>query len=574
MKKIGKYIIVALLTTIGFFQSCETTDLDLKVSPNELDPTSGDPNLQLNSIQLAYTTSINNLSDIGGELTRIQYMSGRIYFNNYAGGTLSGTWERTYSSGFSFGQNLGIWTNVDGLIALDAATDVDYSFHVAVGQTLKAHMLLLLADYIGEAVYDEAGNPDEFPAPMMQDGSEIYTAAMSLLDEAATLFAADPPAQGATDFFYDGDTDKWSKLVNTLKLKAHITTGNTAGFDAVIAGGNYINDTADDFQFQYGSRALQPDTRHPDYADDYTPSGADTWRSNWLMQYMLNTDDPRIRYYFYRQSGGTPGAFDVDGVAVDPNEETLACSLAIAPVHYQESEWAYCSVDSGYWGRSHGNNEGSPPDGFLKTAIGVYPAAGKFDDNDFAVDEEDPSYDPTVGLGKGGGGAGIEPIILASYVDFWQADNAMAKGSADAVIEGFFRSGLEKSIAKVQTFGAVDPTADLSFAPTETDVTTWIDDIIADFSAATGEDKMNIFADQYFVTMYGGSVEAYNYYRKTGYPTNLAPNWEPDPGPFPRSLMYPQSEVLTNPNLTQKTDLTQQVFWDTNPASPTFPAAN
>ncbi|MDF0708958.1 SusD/RagB family nutrient-binding outer membrane lipoprotein [Flagellimonas okinawensis] len=571
MKKISKYIIVALLTTVGIFQSCETTDLDIRVSPNELDPTSGDPNLQLNAIQLAYVTSINNLSDIGGELTRIQYMNGRIYFNNYGGGTLSGTWERTYSSGGSFDdQDLGIWTNVDGLIALDAASEVDYSFHVAVGQTLKAHMLMLLVDYIGEAVYTEAGDPVEFPAPMMDDGAAVYAAALSLLDEAGAMFAANPPAQGATDFFYDGDTDKWSKLVNTLKLKAHITTGNTAAFDAVIAGGDYISSTDDDFQFQYGSRALQPDTRHPDYADDYTPSGADNYRSNWLMEYMLNTDDPRIRYYFYRQSAGTPGAVDVDGNDVDPNEETLACSLAVPPVHYQESEWAYCSVDNGYWGRSHGNNEGGPPDGFTKTATGVYPAGGKFDDNDFA----DEDADSTVGLGKGGGGAGIEPIILASYVDFWQADNAMAKGAADATIEAFFRAGLEKSIAKVQTFGVLDPLGDLSFAPDATEVETWIDGIIADFSAATGDEKMNIFADQYFVTMYGGSVEAYNYYRKTGYPTNLAPNWEPNPGPFPRTLLYPQSEVITNPNLTQKVDLTQQVFWDTNPASPAFPAAN
>ncbi|MCR9227092.1 MAG: SusD/RagB family nutrient-binding outer membrane lipoprotein [Flavobacteriaceae bacterium] len=570
MKKINKYIIVALLTVAGLFQACETTDLDIKTSPNELDPTSGDPNLQLNAIQLAYVTSMNNLSDLGGELTRIQYMSGRIYFNNYGGGTLSGTWERTYSSGSSFGQNLGIWTNVDGLIALDATSDVDYSFHVAVGQTLKAHMLMLLVDYIGEAVYSEAGNPDEFPAPLMDDGASVYAEALALLDEAEAMFNAGPSTQGATDFFYDGDTTKWAKLVNTLRLKAYITTGNTAAFDAVIAEGdaNFISSTEDDFQFQYGTRSLQPDTRHPDYGTDYTVSGAGAYRSNWLMQYMLNVDDPRIRYYFYRQSGATPGA------DADPDEETLACSLAIPPVHYQESEWAYCAVPEGYWGRSHGNNEGTPPDGFQRTAVGVYPAAGKFDDDDFAVPEDDDNYDPVVNLGAGGGGAGIEPIILASYVDFWRADNAMAKGSSDAIIEGFFRDGLQKSIEKVQAFGSLDPSADLSFAPTETEITDWIDGIIADFSAASGDEKMDIFADQYFVTMYGGSSEAYNFYRKTGYPTNLAPNWEPDPGAFPRTFLYPQSEVITNPNLTQKTDMAQQVFWDTNPASPAFPPAN
>lgn len=574
MKKIGKYIIVALLT-VGFFQSCETTDLDLRVSPNELDPTSGDPSLLLNSIQLSYVTSINNLSDIGGELTRIQYMNGRIYFNNYPGGTLSGTWERTYSSGNSFdNQDLGIWTNVDALIDIDASSDVDYSFHIAVGQTLKAHMLMLLVDYTGEAVYTEAGNPDEFPAPAMDDGASVYASALALLDEAESMFSAGPSPQGATDFFYGGDTAKWVKLINSLRLKAYVTTGNTAAFDAVIAGGDFIIETEDDFQFQYGTRALQPDTRHPDYADDYTVSGAGNYRSNWLMEYMLNVEDPRIRYYFYRQSSGTPGAVDAFGDPVDPDEETLACSLAVPPIHYQESEWAYCSVDNGYWGRSHGNNEGGPPDGFQKTATGVYPAAGKFDDDDFTVPDDDPDYDGLVGLGEGGEGAGIEPIILASYVDFWRADNEMAKGGSAATIEGFFRDALVKSIAKVQSFGSLDPAGDLSFAPTEDEVTAWIDGIIAEFSAATGDEKMDIFADQYFVTMYGGSVEAYNYYRKTGYPTNLAPNWEPNPGPFPRSLLYPQSEVITNPNLTQKEDMTQQVFWDTNPASPAFPPAN
>ena len=84
------------------------------------------------------------------------------------------------------------------------------------------------------------------------------------------------------------------------------------------------------------------------------------------------------------------------------------------------------------------------------------------------------------------------------------------------------------------------------------------------------------FAEQYFTTLYGGGfTESYNYYRKTGFPNNFGfPNWEPDPGPFPRTYLLPQNEVLNNPNLTQRTDLTTQVFWDTNPASPTFPPAN
>ena len=177
---------------------------------------------------------------------------------------------------------------------------------------------------------------------------------------------------------------------------------------------------------------------------------------------------------------------------------------------------------------------------------------------------------PGVGLGQGGGGAGIEPIILSSYVEFWIGEMATSDtDKADAL-----RAGLEKSIAKVQSFGALDGSADLSFEPTETEVDEYIDDIVTAFNNATGDDKENIFAEQYFTTLYGGGFESFNYYRKTGFPTTVSPNWEPDPGPFPRSLLLPQNEVLNNPNLQQRSDLTTQVFWDNNPASPTFPPAN
>ncbi|MBT8179411.1 MAG: SusD/RagB family nutrient-binding outer membrane lipoprotein, partial [Eudoraea sp.] len=327
------------------------------------------------------------------------------------------------------------------------------------------------------------------------------------------------------------------------------------GFNQVIARNNFISDNDDDFEFQYGTSELQPDTRHPDFAADYTPSGANIYQSNWIMNEMLVKDDPRIRYYFYRQVDATPGA------DAPPDEETLACSLEVPPLHWTDGGFTiYCSVPNGYWGRSHGNDQGTPPDNFTRTAVGVYPAGGRFDDSSFDV----------VGLGLGGAGAGIEPIILASYVDFWRGD--MAASDADKAT--FLRAGLEKHIEKVQGFGALDANADLSEEPDAAEVTAYIDGVIADFNAASGDDKENIFAEQYWITLYGGAAESYNYYRKTGYPSTLIPNWELDPGPFPRTFLFPQNEVITNPNLSQRTDLTTQVFWDTNPASPTFPPAN
>ena len=558
MKKIIKYVLTVFIAGT-FLNSCETTDLDLKVSPNDLAADQADPNLLLNSVQLAYASNMQIFNNRGAELTRIDYMFGRNYFNNYPGDTFDGTWERTYSSGVNLiGDPLvdvGIYTNVSTLQSIDAGSDTDFSFHVAVGQTLKAHMLLLLVDYLGEAVFTQANNPAEFPAPILDDGASVYAAALALLDEAGTMFAADPGTQGATDFFYAGNTGKWTKLVNTLKLKAAVTTGDSATFNSLIAADNYISTSADDFEWQYGVKENAPDNRHTDYQVQYTPSGARQYRSVWLMDQMLQNSDPRRQYYFYRQNATVPGADDSDG----PDEQTIVCSLATPPLHY--AGFAYCFLEQGYWGRAHGNNEGGPPDNFLRTTTGVYPAGGNFDDSRFSP----------VGLGQGGKGAGIEPIILASYVDFWKGQNAIASGG-DAT--AFLKTGIERSIAKVQGFGALDGAADLSTEPSEAVVTIFVDNVMADYAAASGDAKMNIFSEQYWVAMYGGGSESYNYYRKTGFPKTLSPNWEADPGPLPRTFLYPQSEVITNANLSQRTDMNTQVFWDTNPAGPAFPSSN
>jgi len=548
MKNLVKYLSIVLVA-VGFFSACETTELNQLVSPNQLGADQADPNLLLNSIQLAYAVNQQVFSDRSAELTRIDYMFGRDYFNNYSSATMNGVWSRTYSSA-----GVGILTNLQALEEINSASEIDYSFHIGVSKALLAHSLMQLTDFIGQATWSEAGNPVDFPAPMMDDGLAVYTAAFGLLDEAEALLAGGPNTQGATDLVYAGDTTKWIKAINSIRLRSYVLTNNKSAFDAIIASGDYISSKEDDLEFRYGTNELNPDTRHPDYQQDYTSSGANIYQSNWLMETMLELDDPRRRYYFYRQVDATPGA------DADPNEETISCSLVVPPPHFVAGGHTYCSVPQGYWGRTHGNDEGTPPDNFLRAAVGTYPAGGRFDDSSFG----------NVGLGAGAGGAGLEPIILSSYVDFWRG--AMAASAAEKSMH--LRSGLVKSIAKVQEFGALDTGADLSFEPTPADVTAYIDAQVAAFDAATGDDQENIFAEQYFITLYGGATEAYGYYRLTGYPTTVVPNWQVDPGPFPRTFLLPQNEVITNPNLTQRLDLTTQVFWDTNPSSPTFPPAN
>jgi hypothetical protein len=546
MKSLIKYITIVFIAG-GLLQSCETTDLDLRTSPNELAADQADPNLLLTSVQLAYGTNQQTFSNVSAELTRIDNMFGRVYFNNYSGATMNGVWARTYSSGGNgVGDpvSVGILTNLQNLENLDASNpDLDLSFHIGVAKTLYAHSLMQLVDFLGEAAFTQAGQPAEFPAPVLDDGETVYDGAFALLGEAKNLMSGDPSTLGAVDIYFGGDTEKWVKLIGTLQMKYHMMKGQNAQFQAIAANeDNYISSSDDDFFLQYGTSELQPDTRHPDYGLDYTPSGANIYQANWLMETMLNeggTADPRIRYYFYRQTDETPGA-----AGVAPDEERLACSLAQPPQHYVDGGFTYCSVPNGYWGRSHGNDEGTPPDNFFRTAVGVYPAGGRFDDNSF----------DNVGLGLGGGGAGIEPIIMSSYVDFWKGYMA----GSDAERKAFMLEGLDKSIETVSDYGSLDSSADLTFEPDEDD----IDAYLAEVGAAYDADPDNVFAEQYFITLYGGATEAWNYYRLTGFPNTLNPSWEASPGPFPLAIFFPTNEVTTNVNVSQRTSLDEPVFWN------------
>ena len=201
-------------------------------------------------------------------MTRIEYFNGRDYFNALPGNTLIFVWARTYSSegtiigelaGLGAGNvDVGILTNLQSLEEIDAISDVDYSFHIALGKIMYAHSLFQIVDVIGGAAFSQAGNPAEFPAPILDSGEDVYAGALGLLSEAEALLASEPDAVGATDMFYDGDTEKWIKLINSIRLRTYKNTGNKAAFDAVVAGGNYIEDEDEDFQLGFGTSELQP----------------------------------------------------------------------------------------------------------------------------------------------------------------------------------------------------------------------------------------------------------------------------------------------------------------------------
>lgn len=576
MKNISTYI-ASVLFVGSLMVSCESTELDLTQDPNFLTPEQASPDFFLNSIQEDFARQIDGeatgdpndnfttggnvtgdgFSILGSELTRLMPFGSRDYRGGYQDIDTDDEWDNAYR---------GILFDIRSMTPL--AEEAGLSRHLGMAQFFEAYTLVTLVDFFGDVPYSEALQAPEIVNPNLDSGESVYAAALSLLDQAIANFTNETASPPTTDYFYGGDFEMWVKAANTLKLKIYVQTrlvdaSAAASFNSIIASGNYITDTSEDFDWNWpGTSASQPDTRHPNYGINYASAGAAHYISNWLANIMDTSDDPRLRYYFYRQTINVPGQSGFPA-----NEELLTCSLQTAPAHYVTGGFTFCALPNGYWGRDHGDDEGGPPDGLLKTTFGVYPAGGRFDDDSFQAIAQ--AINPA---SFGAGGKGITPILDAYMVDFWRAEMALA-ANQPGVAATHFENALVKQIAKVQSYVANDGNADLSFEPTTGQVNDFVLATITAFNDATGSEKWDVFGEQYMVSHYGNGIETYNFYRRTGYPSTMQPNREPEPGAYIRSMYYPNQAVTSNPNITQKSDQTVPVFWDTNPSSG-FPFSN
>lgn len=547
MKNI-KYILILVLGLFAL-QSCETTDLDKLENPNALSPNQADIDLTMNAVLVRTGEFSNTMGSIGSRFTRIRNMFGFNYQNVFSPATFNGAWNQAYSE---------IINDLRSMNAQIEGLDGEFEKHRAVGEVIEAYLIVTLVDYFGDIPYSESFDPSNL-TPAVDSGSDVYQQALNLLDDAIEKFQQPTTVELANDLFYENDYEVWVKLANTMKMKIYIQSilvnpSALAEFEAIAATGNYIQE-GEDFVFEYGSNLDNPNSRHPLYNAQYQPGGPATWyMSNYLMDKMLNAhavEDPRLRYYFYRQ---------VDDVLSNVNPDTgeeKRCVVQTIPPHYDAGNVLYCfpENDRGYWGRDHGSQDGIPPDGFLRTAFGIYPAGGRFDDDSFEIID---------GNNYGAEGNGVVPILLASTVDFWRAEAALVGGSGapDQLLE----SAITKHINYVRTFTSRSAgDFDESFVPDASQDGDYIAEVISAFNSGTTEEKLNIHAEQFFISLLGNGTDAYNFYRRVGAPTNIQPNLDPNPGPFPRTVWYSAQEVQANPNVNQKPDLTVKTFWDNNP---------
>ncbi len=554
MKKIKIFILTTLLLT----SACE---LDLLDNPNRVTTDKMNPDFVLNGIQFDLASLFNEVSRFGMQVTRMRHSFGNTYETAFLPTTFNFTWSESYAS---------ILINIKTLIPIAESRSL-YT-HVGIAKTIQAYVLMTLVDYFGDIPYSEALDAGNFN-PGLDNGADVYAEALTLLDEAIANFNEVPLAT-PENYFGVTSRDNWIKVANTLKLKLLLNrrlvdpSGSTSGINALIAGGQLIQNFNENFAFQYSRENANPDSRHPEFIANYE-TGASTYQSNYYMWHLTEAKkgtfgfpgtpgdasdgpDPRARYYFFRQVNANP---------TDVNE--LECIAVAPPAHYPPDMPFCLPGNRGYWGRDHLNNAGIPPDNLKRTAPGVYPAGGRFDANN------------PVGVNNrllGNQGAGIEPVMMRSFVDFMLAEAALFLGTTgDPRV--YLENGIRKSMQDVRAYALAGLegsaiTAFQSDAVFNTRVNQYVAGVLAEYDAAsTDTERMRVIAREYWLALYGNGVEAYNLYRRTGQPDGMQPGLNNPFGAFPRSFIYPNNFVTTNnnPTVVQKPNNNVRVFWDNNP---------
>lgn len=528
MKRI---ILLLILSISGTLISCELTNFEFQENPNKLTPESVSPDYLLNDIQILFVRIMEDMAANSSKIMRYEGMM-ETYASNADNSALNSEWRNLYKLGISANKLESLAEKSNKL-----------NFHRGISHLLKAYCFTTMVDFVGDIPLSEAFDPIGYPNPNVDSGAFIYNDALTEIDLAILDFKSDTPAP-LNDLFYNGDREKWIKFANTLKLRLHVNkrlinaSESKNAINDLLTVDNIIDSNSDDFQFSYSTSA-DPESRSPYFVKQYLNEGANDYLGNyflWLLKDSKETRDPRLRYYIYRQALQSPGDLGF-----------LRCSMDnLSP----EGDYDFCYVGDFYWGRDHGDDEGIPPDGFYRSVFGIYPAGGSFDANNDMRASSSPNL----------GGAGILPLLLSSYANFLKAEAALTLETTGDP-EMFLERGIRKSMQKVINFATVDS----EFSSKSSDIDAYVAEVMDEYnSSSSKEEKLNIVVREYYLASFGNAIEAYNAYRRTGYPSNIQEPIINENIPFPRSFPYPEDAINTNLSLEVK-PITVKVFWDNNP---------
>lgn len=285
--------IVAVALTLVMVSACDDKLTEINKNPNAINPEDGNVNLLMPAI---LGPTADRYLDLG--------------IGNMAGGM-----QHTQKSGWAGGHNFYEWGSEDWTgyfdilrtneLMVNNAQEGDFTFHEGVGLTMRAFLFGQIADYWGDAPYSMAlqGNTGEteymFPAYDSQE--EVYNGVIADLQAAAALFATgdDTGINASADLYFNGDVEGWERFVNSLLIRYYVrisekSSASKAAVEAIVASGNYIMTADHDATMDYTGG---PNDVWPLFYEDEA-SSTRIQAAKALIDQMNMTNDPRESVWF------------------------------------------------------------------------------------------------------------------------------------------------------------------------------------------------------------------------------------------------------------------------------------
>ena len=564
-----KYILTLLLACC--MSSCDQFDLDINEDPNNPSEASLDLLLSQSLLRGAekFGDDINaNLHSFVGILAE-QDIDGYDVDNQ----TYNLDWQELY---------YGPLKDVQEMINI-AEEQGNNPYYLGIGQLIKAYYFSLMVDLWGDIPYSEALRADDqeiIKYPKYDKDATIYQDLFTLIDEGLANLNKNSVVSVEGDPIYGGDISKWIKMGKSLKLRLLINTrriqDNKAAITALINEGDLIMDATEDFTFQFSSvNNPENEHRHPWYVEAYTGSSYGfNYIGHQFMVEMLDFEDPRRPFYLKRQTSSILDQSNSTERQTTPCSQISGCVYSYLVLNNNMVDRLFINKGktfgtdeqaflAGFFGRDRADPSGAPADGELRTALGVYPFGGLFDD------VAEPANN------NKGTGAGIFPMITNEHVKFYMMEAMLTlgiPGDPRAMLEGVMR----EHIAKVVEFGRVqDPAAiPADDAPIDIYINLPLQEATDNYvnlflqrydNAPSDEARLNVVLKEAWFTNFGNGFEIYNAFRRTGYPNDLQEPLNPT-RQFALRLPYAQDDLNFNQSVPEEVRNSafdrDPIFWD------------
>lgn len=282
-------MVLALITVTA----CDDKLTEMNQNPNAINPADGNVNLLMPTV-LGPTAS--RYLDLG--------------VNNMAGAM-----QHTQKSGWAGGHNFYGWegSGWEGYydvmrtneLLIELASEKGYPFHEGVGLTVRAFNFAQIADYWGDAPYTNAlqGNEGgiEFQYPQFDSQQTIYEGVIDDLTAAAALFATgdDIAVDGSVDLYFGGDMAAWERFVNSLLIRYYVrisekSSAAKGAVEAIVSSGKFISSASMDATMDYTGG---PSDQWPIQYDNETSSTRYQACATFIEQ-LNTTNDPRRAVWF------------------------------------------------------------------------------------------------------------------------------------------------------------------------------------------------------------------------------------------------------------------------------------